>query len=147
MRFAIGSDHAGLHLKNLLGGHLTEGGHEVVDLGTHSEAAVDYPDFGAAVGRAVIAGDADFGLCVCGTGVGIAIAANKIRGVRAAPVHDVTSARLVREHNDANVICFGAWLIGPVVATDALDMFISSAFRGGRHIPRLEKIAQLEESP
>ena len=147
MRFAIGSDHAGLHLKELLGGHLTAGGHEVVDLGTHSETVVDYPDFGAAVGRAVVAGDADFGLCVCGTGVGMAIAANKIRGVRAAPVHDVTSARLAREHNDANVICFGARLIGPVVATDALDVFISSGFQGGRHIPRLAKIAQLEESP
>ncbi len=146
VRFALGSDHAGLQLKDALGTHLTAGGHEVVDLGTHSETAVDYPDFGAAVGRAVVAGEADFGLCVCGTGIGIAIAANKIRGVRAALVHDVTSARLAREHNDANVICFGARLIGPVVATDALDAFISSSFLRGRHLPRIEKIVQLEES-
>ncbi len=145
VRFALGSDHAGLQLKDVLGGHLAAAGHEVVDLGTHSEAAVDYPDFGAAVGRAVVAGEVDFGLCVCGTGNGIAIAANKVRGVRAALVHDVTSARLAREHNDANVICFGARLTGPVVATDALDAFILSSFAGGRHIPRLEKITRLEE--
>ncbi|HXZ82841.1 MAG TPA: ribose 5-phosphate isomerase B [Acidimicrobiales bacterium] len=146
MHIVLGSDHAGLHLKDLLGGHLTEGGHEVVDLGTHDESAVDYPDFAAAVGRAVVAGDADFGVCVCGTGMGIAIAANKIHGVRAAVVHDVTSARLAVEHNNANVVCFGAWLIGSVVATNALDAFLGSSFAGGRHIPRIEKITRLEES-
>lgn len=146
MRFAVGSDHAGLHLKDLLGGYLTAGGHEVIDFGTHSEAAVDYPDYAAMVGHAVVAGEVDFGLCVCGTGIGIAIAANKIRGVRAAMVHDVTSARLAHAHNDANVICFGARLIGTVVATDALDAFIATPFAEGRHVPRLEKIARIEES-
>ena len=146
VRYAIGSDHAGRYLKDLLGEHLVALGHEVVDLGTNSDEPVDYPDFGAAVGRAVMAGDADFGLCVCGTGIGIAIAANKIRGVRAAVVHDVSSARLAREHNDANIICFGGRLISSVVATDALDAFLATSFGGGRHIPRLAKIAQLEES-
>ena len=146
MRIVLGSDHAGLHLKDLLGGHLTEAGHEVVDLGTHDETAVDYPDYGAAVGRTVVAGNADLGVCVCGTGMGIAIAANKIRGVRAAVVHDVTSARLAAEHNKANVICFGGWVVGTVVATDALDTFLASTFDDGRHTPRIEKIARLEES-
>ncbi|MGD0742923.1 MAG: ribose 5-phosphate isomerase B [Acidimicrobiales bacterium] len=147
VRFALGSDHAGLHLKDRFGRHLIAIGHEVIDLGTHSEEAVDYPEYGAAVGRAVVAGEADVGVCVCGTGFGIAIAANKIRGVRAAVVHDVTSARLAREHNDANVVCFGARLIGPVVATDALDAFLASSFEGGRHIARIREITQLEESP
>jgi len=146
VRYALGSDHAGRYLKDLLGEHLTALGHEVVDLGTNSDEVVDYPDFGAAVGRAVMGGDADFGLCVCGTGIGIAIAANKIRGVRAAVVHDVTSARLAREHNDANIICFGGRLISSVVATDALDAFLATSFGGGRHIRRIGKIAQLEES-
>ncbi|MGO9581934.1 MAG: ribose 5-phosphate isomerase B [Acidimicrobiales bacterium] len=144
MRVAVGSDHAGFELKQLLAGRLVSLGHEVVDLGTHSEDPVDYPDFGAAVGRSVVSGDTDFGVCVCGTGIGIAIAANKIRGVRAAVVHDVTSARLAREHNNANVICFGERLVGPEVATDSLEMFLKSEFAGGRHLQRIEKIAALE---
>lgn len=90
MRFAVGSDHAGFPLKELLREHLEKSDHEVIDLGTHDESPVDYPDYGAAVGRAVVAGDADIGVCVCGTGIGISIAANKIRGVRAAVVHDVS---------------------------------------------------------
>ena len=145
VRFALGSDHAGRYLKDLLGEHLTALGHEVVNLGTDSDEPVDYPDYGAAVGRAVMAGDADFGVCVCGTGIGIAIAANKIPGVRAAVVHDVTSARFARGHNDANVICFGGRLIGRLVALDAIDAFLATSFEGGRHIRRIGKIAQLEE--
>jgi ribose 5-phosphate isomerase B len=113
-------------------------------LGTHSEDPVDYPDFGAAVGRSVVAGEADFGLCCCGTGIGISIAANKVVGVRAGAVHDVSSARLARGHNNANVICFGARLIGPVTAMDALDAFLASSFDGGRHQLRIEKISRLE---
>ena len=110
MRISVGSDHAGLELKRLLVEHLAFLGHEVVDLGTNSPDEVDYPDFGAAVGRSVASGGTDFGVCVCGTGIGMAIAANKVHGVRAAVVHDVSSARLAREHNKANVICFGARL-------------------------------------
>jgi ribose 5-phosphate isomerase B len=145
MRISVGSDHAGLELKRLLVEHLAFLGHEVVDLGTNSPDEVDYPDFGAAVGRSVASGGTDFGVCVCGTGIGMAIAANKVHGVRAAVVHDVSSARLAREHNKANVICFGARLVGTVVATDSLEMFLRSEFGGGRHLRRIEKIAALDE--
>ena len=145
MRIAVGSDHAGLDLKTELSEHLVTLGHEVVDFGTHDDQSVDYPDYGAAVGRAVAGGEVEVGLCCCGTGIGISIAANKIHGVRAAVVHDVTTAHLAREHNDANVICFGSRVIGPVVASDALEAFLSSAFAGDRHRRRVDKIAQLEE--
>jgi ribose 5-phosphate isomerase B len=144
MRIAIGSDHAGYALKQELATHLKELDHEVIDLGTDSEESVDYPDFGAAVGQAVTAGDAEFGVCVCGTGIGIAMAANKVRGVRAAVVHDATSARLARQHNDANVMCVGQRLTGAAVATDALDTFLSATFEGGRHQRRVDRIGELE---
>ena len=145
MRFAVGSDHAGFAMKELVRLHLEKAGHDVADLGTYDETPVDYPDYGAAVGRAVAGREADLGFCVCGTGIGIAIAANKVRGVRAAVVHDVSSAKLAREHNDANVVCFGARLIGPVVATDAVDAFLAAAFEGGRHSERIAKITELED--
>ena len=130
-------------MKQSLADHLRDLGHEVVDCGTHSEDRVDYPDFGAAVGRAVAANDADAGLCVCGSGIGIAIAANKIRGIRAATVHDATSARLSREHNNANVICMGERLIGPEVAREALDAWLGATFQGGRHTGRVAKLDAL----
>ncbi|MEM7288527.1 MAG: ribose 5-phosphate isomerase B [Actinomycetota bacterium] len=142
-RIATGCDHAGFNLKTELIEHLLAAGHEVVDCGTDSTERVDYPDFGAAVGRAVASGDADLGLCVCGSGIGIAMAANKIPGVRAATVHDVTSAHLTREHNDANVICMGERLIGPEVAKEALDAFLAADFEGGRHAGRVAKIDAL----
>jgi len=142
-RFAIGSDHAGFELKNALADHLRHLGHDVNDLGTHSDERVDYPDYGAAVGRAVADGSAELGVCVCGSGIGIAIAANKVPGVRAATVHDVTSGRLAREHNDANVICIGERLTGPQVALDTLDAFIGASFEGGRHTGRVAKIDAL----
>ncbi len=145
MRVSIASDHAGLELKRLLIEHLRFLGHEVVDLGTNSPEPVDYPDFAEAVGRSVASGDADLGVCTCGTGTGMAIAANKILGVRAVAVHDVTSARLAREHDDANVVCFGERIMGPVVVTDALDVFLRSEFEGGRHLRRIEKITALEQ--
>lgn len=146
MRIAVGSDHAGLDLKTLLAVHLADAGHEIEDLGTHGPDSVDYPDFGAAVGRAVATGAVDLGVACCGTGIGISIAANKVPGVRAAVVHDVSSARLARAHNDANVVCFGARLLGTVVATDALDAFLASSFEGGRHSRRIEKITALDEA-
>jgi ribose 5-phosphate isomerase B len=142
-RIAAGCDHAGFNLKTELVAHLAELGHEIIDLGTNSPDRVDYPDFGAAVGRSVAAGEADLGLCVCGSGIGIAIAANKIPGVRAATVHDATSGHLTREHNDANVICFGERLIGPEVAKEALDAFLAAEFEGGRHAGRVAKIDAL----
>jgi len=145
VRIAAGSDHAGFALKQLLAAQLADAGYEVLDLGTGDELPVDYPDFGAAVGRAVVAGRAELGVCVCGTGIGIAIAANKIDGARAAVAHDTTSARLAREHNDANVVCFGSRVVGPTVAADALQAFLAARFAGGRHQRRVDKIGILEE--
>lgn len=118
-------------------------GYEVIDLGTYSEDRVDYPDFGAAVAKEVANGQADLGVCVCGSGLGIAMAANKIPGVRAAPLHDATTACLAREHNDANVACFGARLIDPETAKEALQVFCATDFEGGRHAPRVQKLNAL----
>ncbi len=143
MRIAVGSDHAGFEMKQVLAEHLRDLGHDIVDCGTHSEERVDYPDFGAAVGRAVAGGEADGGLCVCGSGIGIAMAANKISGIRAATVHDVTSARLARAHNNANVICMGQRLLGPEVARECLDAWLGAAFEGGRHVARVDKLDAL----
>ena len=143
MLIAIGADHAGFALKNDLAEHLRAAGHEITDLGTHSHERVDYPDFGAAVGREVVSGRAELGVCVCGSGIGIAMAANKISGVRAATVHDVTSAHLAREHNDANVVCLGERLIGPEVAKEAIDAFVGARFAEGRHTARVAKIDAL----
>lgn len=146
MRVALGSDHAGYDLKTLLIETLSGWGHDVVDEGTDSATrSVDYPDFGAAVGRAVVQGRADLGVAVCGSGIGISIAANKVPGVRAALVHDVTSARLAREHNDANVLCLGARLIGPLVAVDALEAWLTASPSAGRHLERLAKLNALDE--
>lgn len=144
IRIAAGADHAGVHLKDLLVEMLRSLGHEVTDLGTHGDDRVDYPDYGAAVGHYVVEGNADLGLCVCGSGIGISIAANKVTGVRAATVHDVTSAHLARLHNDANVVCIGERLIGPEVAKDAVLAFVNGSFEGGRHQGRVEKISALD---
>ena len=145
LRIAIASDHAGFSLKQQLAEHLRDSGHEVEDLGTHSEESVDYPDFGALVARHVVAGKADYGVCVCGTGIGIGIAANKVRGARAAVVHDATSARMARQHNDANVVCVGARLTGPQAAADAVDAFLGAEFEGGRHQRRIDRITGIEQ--
>ena len=143
MRIAVGADHAGYELKQALAEHLRAAGHDVTDCGTHSADRVDYPDFGAAVGRAVAGGDADLGVCVCGSGNGIAMAANKVAGVRAAVAYDVTSARLARAHNDANVLCIGERLTGAGVARDALDAWLAESFDGGRHEGRVAKLDAL----
>ena len=143
MRIAVGADHAGYGLKQELADHLRAAGHEVTDCGTHSTGRVDYPDFGTAVGRAVAGGDADLGVCVCGSGNGIAMAANKVAGVRAAVAYDVTSARLARAHNDANVLCIGERLTGAEVAREALDAWLDASFDGGRHEARIAKLDAL----
>jgi ribose 5-phosphate isomerase B len=146
MRIALGSDHAGFDLKSLLAATLTSWGHEVIDLGTDNSAdSVDYPDFGAAVGHAVATHHAELGVAICGTGIGISIAANKIPGIRAAVVHDATSARLAREHNHANVLCMGARLIGPTVAVDALEAWLNSIPGEGRHLGRIAKLDGLDQ--
>jgi ribose 5-phosphate isomerase B len=140
---AAGCDHGGFLLKNLLIDHLTERGYQVLDLGTHSLERVDYPDYAEAVARSVAAGEADFGLLVCGSGIGVCMAANKIQGIRAATVYDVTSAHLSREHNDANIICLGERLTGPEVAKEAVDVFLQSDFQDGRHAARIKKLDDL----
>lgn len=146
MRIALGSDHAGYHLKDLLVSTLLGWGYEVLDLGTDdAKESVDYPDYGEAVGRAVVSGKADLGVAVCGSGVGISIAANKVPGVRAALVHDVTSAHLAREHNHANVLCLGSRMIGPPVAVDALEAWLKATPGDGRHVERIEKLHVLDE--
>jgi ribose 5-phosphate isomerase B len=146
MRVALGSDHAGYDLKSHLASTLTGWGYEVVDLGaSNSTDSVDYPDFGEAVGRCVVSGRADLGVAICGSGIGISIAANKVPGVRAALAHDATSARLAREHNHANVLCLGARLIGAPVAVDALEAWLKATPAEGRHLSRIGKLDALDE--
>jgi ribose 5-phosphate isomerase B len=148
MKWFAGSDHAGLALRRQLVEVLRALGDEVEDLGTDAEASVDYPDYGAAVGRAVAGAGGDArGLVVCGTGIGITIAANKVPGVRAALVHDEFTARMARQHNDANVVGLGARVVGPGVAEAALRAFRDAAFEGGRHQGRVAKISALEGKP
>ncbi|KAF0098639.1 MAG: ywlF [Rhodospirillaceae bacterium] len=139
---AVASDHAGFDLKEILKRDLQEAGHEVLDLGTHSTSSVDYPDFGKAMGDAIGSGKADRGVLVCGSGIGISIAANRNPKVRAVLAHDVTSARLSREHNDANVIAFGQRLTGIEVAREALKVFLATKFEGGRHVGRVDKLSK-----
>jgi RpiB/LacA/LacB family sugar-phosphate isomerase len=145
MRVAFGSDHGGFDLKEILKAELSQRGHDVSDLGTFDAAVpVDYPDFGAAVGRAVVAGEAELGVCTCGTGIGISMAANKIPGIRAAVIHDVTTATLARQHNHANVACLGGRTVGATVAVDALLAFLSAPEEHGRHDRRIAKLAELD---
>lgn len=137
---AFAADHAGYELKNQLKADLEAQGYGVLDLGTNGPESVDYPDFGKAIAEAVAAGKASFGVAVCGTGIGISIAANRIKGCRAALCHDGLSAKLSREHNDANVLALGARLIGIETARDALKAFLSTPFGGGRHAGRVAKL-------
>jgi ribose 5-phosphate isomerase B len=146
VRIAIGADHGGVILKQALVDALAAAGHDVADHGTHGTASVDYPDVAAVVAGAVAGGDADRGVLVCGSGIGVSIAANKVPGARAALVHDATTARLAREHNDANVLCLGERTTGAVVALDALAAWLGADFAGGRHQGRLDKIADLERA-
>lgn len=145
---AIAADHAGFPLKEVLKEDLLAAGHQVLDLGTADAAtSVDYPDFGAALARAITGGEASRGVLVCGTGIGISIAANREPKIRCALCHDVTTAKLAREHNDANVIAFGARIIGVEVARDALKAFLATAFAGGRHERRVAKLTPTETKP
>jgi ribose 5-phosphate isomerase B len=145
MRVALGADHAGVTLKDAIRSLLESRGVDVRDLGTTDQTSVDYPDFAASVGQAVATGLADRGILVCGTGLGMAIAANKIDGVRATPVVDLDGARLAREHNDANVLALGARITTPETAWQIVLTFLETPFAGGRHQRRLEKIAALED--
>ena len=142
--YAIGSDHGGYALKQEIMRHLSERGIAYRDYGTYSEEGCDYPDYGEAVGRAVASGECERGIVVCGTGIGISIAANKVRGVRCALCGDCFSAQMAREHNDANVLALGARVLGAGLALKIVDTFLDSSFAGGRHERRVAKLMAIE---
>lgn len=144
MRIVVGSDHAGFRLKEDVKRFLEEEGHEVLDLGTHSEEPVDYPPVCAAAAREVVAGRADRAILFGGSGQGEQIAANKVHGIRAALCHDLFTARLAREHNDANVLTMGGRIVAPALAREIVRVFLATPFEGGRHVRRLELIAEIE---
>jgi ribose 5-phosphate isomerase B len=144
VRIALGSDHAGYELKTVVAKHLAEQGHEVVDFGTDSDESVDYPAFCAAVARSTVSGDAVFGIVLGGSGQGEQIAANKVRGARAALCSNEFMARLAREHNDANVLSLGGRVLGDELALAVVDTFLTTGFEGGRHARRLGQIADIE---
>lgn len=141
-KIAVSSDHAGFQLKAQIVEHLKKSGHEVVDLGPFNEERVDYPDFGYKLAEAIRDGKAPLGIAVCGSGIGISIAVNRYKGLRCALAHDVTSAKLARSHNDANVLALGSRLIGPEVALECVTVFLNTQFEGGRHAGRVEKLGK-----
>ena len=143
-RIAIGSDHGGFRLKEEVKAYLVKQGYTVQDMGTSTEESVDYPDFAAAVARAVQQMRVELGILICGTGIGMAITANKFRGIRAAVVHDAYTAAMSRRHNDANVITFGGRVVGAGVAFSIVDAWLGNQFEGGRHSRRLDKIRVFE---
>ena len=145
MRMIIGSDHGGYALKEVVKQHLIEQGHEVFDQGTHNgETSVDYPDYGRPVADAVVAGEYNLGIVICGTGIGISLAANKVKGARAALCTNGYMARMARAHNNANILAMGGRVIGPDLARDIVDVFLSTGFDGGRHARRVGKIMEIE---
>ena len=146
MRIAVAADHAGFPLKDLILEHLRAAGHEPVDFGTHSTETVDYPDVIAPAARAVADGSCDLGIVLGGSGTGEQIVANKIRGIRCVEGIDPVTARLAREHNDANMLSLGARIVGEVLALACVDAFLSGEFQGGRHARRVDKIRALEQT-
>ncbi len=144
MRIVIGSDHAGVALKRAISAHVTAAGHDVDDRGTFTDEPVDYPPICAEVARRVVRGSAERGIVIGGSGQGEAIAANKVRGARAALCHDEYTARFARRHNDANVLSLGARVVATELALDIVDVFLATPFDGGRHVPRIVEIAAIE---
>jgi ribose 5-phosphate isomerase B len=145
MKIAIGADWTGYEHKKALINFMSDMGNEVIDMGGDSSAMNDYPDFAEKVGRAVAQGQVDWGILICGTGLGMSIAANKIHGVRAALCHDAFTTKRSRAHNNANVLVFGAWVVSIPHAMELVDVWLASEYEGGRHAPRLQKIGQMEE--
>lgn len=145
MKIGIGCDHGGVNHKEAIKEHLTALGHEVIDYGTERDVPADYPDIAEKVSRAYLGGKFDRGILICGTGIGMSIAANKIDGIRAAHVTDTFSARMSREHNNAQIICLGERITGPGLAIDIVDAYLESEFAGGRHQRRVDKIMNLEK--
>ncbi len=144
MRIAMGNDHAATGLKMEIMEYVKGLGHEVVNFGTDTSDRCNYPEFGEKVGRAVAAGEADCGILICGTGVGISIAANKVRGVRCGVCSDATTARLIKQHNNANVLAFGARIVGPELARDIVRAYLEAEFEGGRHQDRINMFTEIE---
>lgn len=145
MKIALGADHGGFELKNEIRDHLENQGYEILDFGTNTKDSVDYPRYGFLVGDAVNNGKADLGIVVCGTGLGISIAANKVPGVRAAVCTETYSARMAREHNNANVLALGGRVTGVGLALDIVDIFVKTPFAGGRHARRVDLISSIEK--
>ncbi|MBR5328722.1 MAG: ribose 5-phosphate isomerase B [Firmicutes bacterium] len=145
MKLYIGSDHAGFELKEKVKKHLADLGHEVVDAGPETADRVDYPVYGAKVGRMVMADPASKGIVICGSGIGISIAANKVDGIRCALCNDPLCAKLCRQHNDANMIAFGARIVGEAMAYEIVENFLTAEFEGGRHAGRVELIHAIEK--
>ena len=144
MKIALGSDHGGFALKQEIMAHLKEKGVEYKDFGTYTEESCDYPDYGEAVARAVASGECERGIAVCGTGIGISIAMNKVRGIRAALCGDCYSAEMTRRHNDANILALGGRVVGAGLALKIVDIFLETPFEGGRHARRVAKIHEIE---
>ena len=146
MKIAMGADHGGYSLKEVVKKHLVEAGHEVLDLGTHDTESCNYPVYAEKVAYAVADKDADLGVLICGTGIGMSIAANKIKGIRAAAVSDCFTAQATREHNDSNIICLGERIVGPGLAMRIVDTWLEASFQGGRHQTRVDMICDLENN-
>jgi ribose 5-phosphate isomerase B len=145
-RIALGADHAGYEAKERVKAFLLESGYEVDDVGTNSNESVDYPDFARKVAERVSAGEAASGILVCGTGIGMAMTANRVPGIRAGVAHDVMTAHLAREHNDANVLTFGARVVPPEQVVPIVREFLNTSFAGGRHQRRVDKISELDQA-
>lgn len=145
MKIAIGNDHAAVDMKNIIKSYLEEKGYEIINFGTDTTESVDYPLYGEMVANAVVSGKADLGIAICGTGVGISIACNKVNGVRAVCCSEPYSAKLSRIHNNSNVLCFGARVIGPELAKMIVDEWLAAEFIGGRHQKRVDIISEIEK--
>lgn len=145
MKIVIANDHAAVELKKEILEYVKELGHEVINFGTDSYESCNYPEYGEKAARAVASGEADCGILICGTGVGISIAANKVKGIRAAVCSEPVTARLVKEHNNANIIAFGARIVGPEMAKEIVKAYLSAEFLGSRHEMRVDMIAEIEE--
>ena len=146
MRIAIGNDHTAVDMREAVSAHLKERGFEVVEVGSFSRESSNYPEFGEKVARTVVSGEADLGIAICGTGVGISIACNKVKGIRAVCCSEPYSARMSRQHNNSNVLCFGARVIGVELAKMIVDEWLDAHFEGGRHQHRVDMISEIEET-
>ena len=144
MRVAIGNDHSAVELKEIIAVYVRELGHEAINLGTDTTQSCDYPLYGEKVGRAVVSGEADLGIAICGTGLGISLAANKVKGVRACVCSEPYTARMSRLHNNANVLCFGARVVGSELAKMITQVWLETEFEGGRHQRRVDQIMEIE---